>query len=803
MKFLIAIFYILVVFNSLPAFGKDVDAKPKLVFSDEAALANKSIIFALHDQYPSSHHNTETMFQKGEYNEKRWNLFSKNSHLVRVDYDAGGKAANVDFLLSAPEGIIRDPCVSFDATRALFSMRKNFDDSYNIYEINLATKEVRQLTHMAEVSDIDPAYLPSGEIVFASTRAAKYCGCNRHIMANLFRMNANGTNITQIGNSIEFENTPSVMRDGRILYTRWEYVDRNFSGAQGLWTCNPDGTRHALYWGQETKNPTLQGVELTTGKVLAILGSCHDKPWGALALIDRNIDVEGQKSVVKIYPESARALIDKKGDKWADSMKAVELKYAYPMPINDTLALVSKMVAPKSKGLELRLINLESGEEKALIRAEDSNLGVCDAQLIAEKKIPIVIPEQRGYASKSGKVYVSNVYEGTHMRGINQGDIKYLRVIENPPKTNWTHGDWDAEGTQAPAMNYDDYDNKIIYGVVPVEDDGSAYFSVPSDKFFFLQALDRDKRMLQTMRSGVVALPDEIVSCAGCHESRKSPPPVSSKASKALRRGPSKYIKAPYCGKLFSYIENIQPIFDRHCLSCHDFGGKGSEKLVLAADRGIVFNKSYTELHSKKAINAIGAGPDKVVDANTWGAKHSKIVKILEAGHNNVKLSPEEMDTLCAWIDLNAPYYHTDDSVFGNNPGGRSPLTADEILKLFNLAGRPAILSYYKDKSRTVYLPKINSRIYRTELISFDRPELSEILSGLDKNSQAYKDALEIIKIGAKRMKSTPRPDMEGFKPTPIATLRKCKFNKLIGEEAKNREAILNGERRKDPPNLK
>ncbi|NTV37822.1 MAG: hypothetical protein HGA82_01285, partial [Anaerolineales bacterium] len=96
-----------------------------------------------------------------------------------------------------------------------------------------------------DVDDLDPLYLPDGSIVFSSTREPKYCMCNRHIMANLFRMDADGANIHQIGKSTLFEGHGTLMPDGRILYDRWEYVDRNFGDAQGLWTVNPDGTSHA------------------------------------------------------------------------------------------------------------------------------------------------------------------------------------------------------------------------------------------------------------------------------------------------------------------------------------------------------------------------------------------------------------------------------------------------------------------------------------------------------------------------------------------------------------------------------
>ena len=256
-------------FAILFAFAAPVFFASAQVVETVPKLAGKSVVCVVRNQYPVDHHNTANIFQKGEINQNSWEKTADGgSSLIKIDFDSSGKP-KIETLLSLPEGIVRDPEVSPDAARILFSMRENFDDSYGICELDLRSRKIRRLTRLAEVSDIDPVYLPDGEIAFASTRAAKYCACNRHIMCNLYKMSPDGSNITQIGNSIEFESTPSVMRDGRILYTRWEYVDRNFSGAQGLWTCNPDGTRHALYWGQETKNPALNGVQMPNSSKVA------------------------------------------------------------------------------------------------------------------------------------------------------------------------------------------------------------------------------------------------------------------------------------------------------------------------------------------------------------------------------------------------------------------------------------------------------------------------------------------------------------------------------------------------------
>lgn len=786
-------------------------------FVKSKTLAGKSIVCVLRAQYPVDHHNTANIFQRGEINQNSWHKLAKDgSRLLKIDFDAKGNPSQT-ILLELPKGIIRDLEASYDASHILFSMRKSFEDSYHIYEMDLKSRKIKQLTRLAEVSDIDPIYLPDGDIAFASTRAAKYCGCNRHIMCNLYKMSPDGANITQIGNSIEFEGTPSITRDGKILYTRWEYVDRNFSGAQGLWTCNPDGTRHALYWGQETKNPALNGIQIpNSNKVAAILSSCHDIAWGALAIIDKNIGVEGEKSVVKIFPESARKLIDKPGDKYADSMKAVKIKYEDPEPISEKFILSSRQASEKSQTMNLYLTDIESGTD-VLVGKSTEGMGLFDAKLLARRTPPMTAAPQRSYdTSEKALAYVSDVYEGTHLKGVKRGDIKYLRIVENPPKLYWSGGYWENEGSQAPAMNYDDYDDKIILGTVPVESDGSAYFEVPAEKFIYLQALDANGDMLQTMRSGMSILPGEIASCAGCHESRAAPPPASLRHSLALKRKPSKIKPTPAgaTGSEFSYIKNIQPILDKHCVKCHDFGGKGSEKIVLCGDRGLVFNQSYLQLHSKKAISAIGAGPDAVVEANTWGAKHSKIVRMIRNGHSGVKMPENEFAVLRAWIDLNAPYYSTEDSAYPQNPSGRSPLAFAEIQRIFELAAPEAEKIGYSKKEileqkapfgvwkNNVIKNRIAARLYRFEIVSFDRPEMSPIFKAIPKGTSAYSEALEIIRQGARRLDSKPRADMESFASSEDAKTKNKRAAALRRLEESARKAIENGEKFFDPKTL-
>lgn len=575
-------------------------------------LAGKQILYIEREQYAPDHHNTATLFQKEEINESS---FFPGGAMRIFDVNTG----NTTTLIELKDGLVRDPELSFDGKKIIFSMRKNKDDFYHIYEINTDGSELKQLTFAEGVSDIDPLYLPDGGIVFSSTRQPKYCMCNRHIMCNLYRMEADGANITQIGVSTLFEGHSSLLNDGRILYDRWEYVDRNFGDAQGLWTVNPDGTKHSIYYGNNTQSPggVIDARQIPgTDQVICIFGSCHDRPWGALAIIDRKKGVDGVEPVVQIWPEDSRKLVDN-GD--LDSFKWIEYFFEDPYPLNENFFLASRTIWAKPGGWMhldsksgIYLIGRDGTQELII----EGNRSLFDPMIIEPRPKPHAIPSNRNYTDKKGSFYVQNVYHGTHMKGVEPGTAKYLRVIESPEKRTWTKNGWGGQGEQAPAVNWHSFENKRILGEVPVEEDGSANFEVPSGTFVYFQLLDKDKKMIQSMRSGTMVMPGEVNGCIGCHEDRLSVPSAMGPKPLALKKVPVKMNgwmgKAP---RNFSFMEQVQPILDKSCVRCHDFDQKNRDKLVLAKDKNPFFNAAYVNLYVKKEITLIGGGPAQIPGA--------------------------------------------------------------------------------------------------------------------------------------------------------------------------------------------
>jgi hypothetical protein len=733
-------------------------------------LSGSPLLFVVRPQYHPDHHNTETMFQTGEVNT---GAFRSGGALKTIDLSTG----QVKTLLDVPQGIARDPDVSFDGRKILFAMRRDMADDYHIYEINADGSGLVQLTSGSGLSDIDPIYLPDGKILLTSTREPKYCMCNRHIMGNLYVMNADGSNLQQIGHSTLHEGHSSLLPDGRVVYDRWEYVDRNFGDAQGLWTVNPDGTNHAIYWGNNTNSPggVLEGRAIPgTEQILATFASCHDRPWGALAIVDRRLGMDGKTPVVRTWPASAMNLI---GVGNYDTFTQVQPKYEDPYPLSDKYFLCSRMTG---QGEQMGIYLLDLAGNEFLLHVEGP--GCYDPMPLAPRERPPAIPSRMDLAQGDGQFYVTDVYQGTGMEAIPRGTVKWLRVVESPEKRHWTGPAWDGgTGQQAPGMAWDDFNNKRILGTVPVEADGSAYFSVPADTFVYFQLLDERGMMIQSMRSGTIARPGETSGCVGCHESRRATVPVVQERL-AMRRPPSRL--EPWHGppRRFSYTAEVQPVLDKHCVGCHDYGTEGSKAVNLAGDLGLVFNTSYVELRSK-LVHVVGAGPTDVQRPKSWGSHASPLAKVLLEGHTrreldkDIHLTPEDIDRVVTWIDINAPYYPDyAGGAYRDNLYGRSPLNTAELNRLGELTGVPLA-----DRNQVA-------------AVNFTRPELSPCLAGLAKHDPKYAEALSILKTGRDRLAQHPRADMPGFElvdPTEIG--REAKYQARREQESAMRQAILEG----------
>jgi hypothetical protein len=765
-----------------------------LAFQREALVANpllssQPLLYVVRPQYVAVYHAIDTLYQVGEATEGR---FQPGGALKTIDLRSGQQRT----LVEAPAGTVRSPCVHFDGQKILFAMRRHAKENLHLFEIGADGSGLKQLTFAAAVSDFDPAYLPDGSIVFSSTREPKYNMCSQDLGANLYRMNADGSNIHQITQSTLFENQAALMPDGRILYKRWEYVDRNFGDAHGFWTVNPDGTNQAVLWGNNKADPAAvyypRIIPDSSGKLLCILSTHHFNMWGPLAIIDPHVATDGKAAILRTWPAAVRDRLSASDAFNCDGLNDILPKYEDPWPLSATTFLCSRQTG---NGQELGLYLVDTFGNEVLLHAEAP--GCFGAQPLRPSPRPPLIPSRRAFDRRPGTVFVQNVYTGTHMQGVAAGAVTQIRVVESPEKRAWSAGKWYGQGFQAPGMNWHDFTAKRILGTVPVEADGSACFAVPADTFIYFQLLDRDGMMIHSMRSGTVLQAGEQTGCVGCHESRLSAPPATgSTVPLALRREPSAI--APWYGppRSFSYLAEVQPVFDRYCVRCHDLAGgatapagkAGNGKLILAGDRDPFFNASYTQLWRQGYLKAIGAGPAGVQPAYSWGSHASPLIALLRKGHQEVQLDPESLDRLVTWIDINAPYYPTYDSAYPDAPGGRSPLDDAQLGRLGQLTG-------------VNWGAEANFGSSTGPWVSFDRPELSPCLAAFTATTDPQRqEALALIRTGKARLDERPRGDLPGFQPCAKDVQREAFYRERRTVERRNRQAIEDGQRVYDRP---
>ena len=295
--------------------------------------------------------------------------------------------------------------------------------------------------------------------------------------------------------------------------------------------------------------------------------------------------------------------------------------------------------------------------------------------------------------------------------------------------------------------------------------------------------------MVQSMRSGTIVRPGETTGCVGCHESRRGSVPLGRQRMAVLR--PPERLR-PWYGppRKFNYVAEIQPVFNKHCVECHDYGKEGGEKLILAGDLGLVFNTSYVELRSKGYVQVPGAGPYQVLPPKSWGSHASRLAEVLLEGHEDAeineksKLDPEGFDRIVTWIDVNAPYYPDYASAYRDNLYGRSPLDGKQLGRLSELVGMNL-----SDR-------KLNGQV------NFTRPELSPCLTKLsDKSDPKYREALAIIEAGRGMLAQRPRADMLDFRLASQTEIeQEAKYQARLDVEAAMRQSILKGEKRHEGP---
>lgn len=553
------------------------------------------------------------------------------------------------------EGVYRDIHLHWSGTRFLFAFGNGSDkwdgkQSYHIYEVNVDGSGLRQLTSDRH-NDCEPFYLPHGQIGFTSDRSEHFvmCGGNRHA-PTLFVMNADGSDVRQLSYNVFNDFNPTVLEDGRILYSRWEYNERSVTSLHNPFTMNPDGTMVSPYYGNATIRPNVVMFPRPvpgSDQIMALFTAHHGQTHGPIGLIDITRGLDGNEPLTVLTPG-----IPITGEKALDSRRGW---FSDPQPLSETsyLCAFTPTVVPWHPWTWALYVGDAHGNIGLVYR--DPDISCMEPVPIVSRAAPHPrppAPEDTGSLDAEAEMLLLDVYDG--LDGVPRGTARSLRVVEDVPRKGVTTGGVvKTAGTLI-------FTIKRIFGTVPIEPDGSARFTVPANRNVYFEVLDADGLEIQRMRSVVCLKPREVRTCIGCHESRLTSP--ANRPAVAATRAPSAYHPPPWGHKIISYLRDVQPVINKHCVRCHTHD-RARNRVILTDDLTDRFSLGYQELlgHITVAISDRWDHPDDVHPRPpyTYGSKVSPLTKMLRAGHHGVKLSDEEFRRITAWIDANGVYYDT------------------------------------------------------------------------------------------------------------------------------------------------
>ncbi len=715
--------------------------------------------------------------------------------------DGGGE---LEQLVATPKGQILDCALSYDGQQILFSWKQGGPPAnvqldlgqpnlitaenrpFQIFRINVDGSGLTQLSD-GRYNEINPCWLPGGNIAFLSDRKPAFAYCWQTTSPVLYRMNGDGSQVERLSANYLNDFTPSVLNNGRIIYSRWEYVDRPAIPIQSLWTINTDGTGLAGYFGNRILSPAtfMEARPIPGGNKIICVMTSHSGPCrGAIGIIDRTLGDNAQAAIRNLTPEVNIGRVDQ-GDG-----NAVRGPYESPYPIDEELFLVSRQGHI--------LLRDYDGTKTAAVLAPRDGIGFYSAQPILARPTPparpSALPERlEGKDEEWATVFLQDVYNGLEPH-VKRGEIKQLCVVQELEKSQWASPNNRVFGFQFPVVSCGaTYAPKKVWGFVPVAEDGSAHFKVPACVPIYFMALDAQGRAVQRMRTFTHLMPGEQQGCVGCHEPRHHT--SRNRARPTAVSGPPRELEPPEWGRVgFSYSRIVQPVLDLHCVKCHN-AHDAPNGVDLGGDMTDFFNVSYEVLARQGTVAAnsevgrVGPGGEGASPYTSWiatynGAEHnilkiaprqwgspaSKLGDLLVSGHPDkdglprVKLSAKSRQRLMTWMDLNVPYYGASASNHPNRRGCRQMMPAQLEQVLQRVASERCASCHESGIPRRHWV-----RVSNPRLNSFLLAPLARAAGGTQACGQAvfantddadYQAILKVFEPLHQLLEQTPRIDM-------------------------------------------
>ncbi len=646
-------------------FDEILMVKRKLDLSDWNGITQKAKIIRF--GFPSNHECNSSLVKDGFDDEICLLSDFSGEGVVKTVYNPDN------------QGYVGEIDLHWEGDRMLFTRSDSVN--WKIMEMDLKSGLVRPVSGAAEDVDcFDAAYLPNGNIVFGSTANYQSVPCWHGIrrVSNLYVMKEDGSGMRRLCYDQDHDFHPAVLGNGQILFNRWDYTGISHIYFRQQMVMNPDGTAQRAIYGSNSWFPNSmyfsREIPGSPGKLVSILSGYHGVPrMGQLVVVDTKKGWHEEKGLVRRISGKGERITPKYQD---DLVGKDWPKFATPYPLNDEYFLVS---AWNENASSVGIYLADVFDNLVLIK-EIPGHALLEPIPMKARARPPVIPDKIDLDEDEATVYIHDVYAGSGLKGVPAGTIKKIRVMAyhygyygmaGPDKIGYG-GPWEA---------------MQIVGTVPVEEDGSAMFRVPANMPLAFQPLDEEGAAVQLMRSWVTAMPGEFMSCVGCHEGPDEiAPSVYARAARSQPRELDGWYGDP---RGFDFEREVQPVLNRHCISCHngerkaipdlrpegyfpDYRGKllsnlGVDRLHPAMMEETEGYNKYTPAYDALIPYIRRVSIEDEVNLLTPGEYHvrtSPLVQILQKGHHGVQLDREGWDRIYTWIDLNGPCHGTWNDVY-------------------------------------------------------------------------------------------------------------------------------------------
>lgn len=569
-------------------------------------------------------------------------------------------------------GAFNSPDLSYDGKTIVFAWSPAANPCYHIFKVDIDGSNLTQLTDGTSYennfltnsnhNDFDPAWLPNGRIVFISDRRGGYGRCHTKGKPTytLHSMKDDGTDNICISYHETNEWNPSVDNSGKVIYSRWDYVDRDDCIAHHLWSCYPDGRDPRSYHGNyPLPLQTISGSTYGDGhfddgrgnrpnaefniraipnsqKLIATSGPHHGYHFGELIIIDPTIEDDGKISQIK--------KITSVWNFWPDWQGP----YGTAWPLSEDYYICNKN-NDKGGGGSI-ILRDKFGGEQVIFSNSNSWMPIYPIPVKARIKPPALTTATWQGARKTSNdhyratIQVNDVYNGD-IPLPNNTKISSLRIVQVFPKETKILSD-PRNGYPAEALT------RMSLGTAPVESDGSVYCEAPVGKTIYFQLLDDKGLAVASMRTDTYVHEGEQLACIGCHENKwKATPGGASKI--AFKRSPSKLTPDAGGVEPVNFARLVKPVFDKNCTPCHrqrakgpdmSFGSLKNYAFYYCGDGNPFINGDITT----KIKGGSRSTPGKL------GASFSNLIKYINGSHYNTTLTTDEYKRVTLWLDLNS-----------------------------------------------------------------------------------------------------------------------------------------------------